>query len=73
MTKNYAKTDSFIQLFFARIPSQTAATFTNAQLTELKRVFGTRSLRPHAIDIRLSIPFFKRGFYLVFLLGKQKR
>ncbi len=73
MTKNSAKTDSFIQLFFARIPPQTAATFTNAQLAELKRVFGYPSLRPHAIDIRLSIPFFKRGFYLVFLLGKEKR
>ncbi len=72
MTKNHAKTDSFLQLFFARISPQTAATFTNAQLAELKRVFGYR-VTPHAIDIRLSIPFFKRGFYLVFLLGKEKR
>ena len=26
-----------------------------------------------AIDIRLSIPFFKRRFYLVLLMGKEKR
>ena len=71
--KNSAKPDDFLQQFFARIPPQTAATFNNAQLTALKQVFGERVTKRHAVDIRLSIPFFPRRFYLVLVLGKEKR
>ncbi len=72
-TKNSAKPDHFIRQFFARIPPQTAATFNKAQLTALKQVFGERMAQRHAVDLRLSIPFFHRRFYLVFILGKEKR
>ncbi|WP_341526893.1 hypothetical protein WKK05_30865 [Nostoc sp. UHCC 0302] len=73
LTKNYFKIDPFIQHFFARIPPQTAATFTHTQLAELKKVFGNRAVNRHAVDVRLSIPFIKKRFYIVFLLGKEKR
>ena len=72
-SQNSPNNDHFVQQFFARIPPQTAATFNNAQLVALKEVFGERIAKRHSVDIRLSIPFFQRGFYLVLLLGKNKR
>jgi hypothetical protein len=72
-TKNSSNTDPFVQQFFARIPPKTAATFTDTQLAALKQVFKERMSKNHAVDIKLSIPFLKRGFYVVLLLGKDKR
>ena len=71
-TKDSSKTDPFVQQFFARIPPKTATTFTDTQLAALKQVFKDRISKPHAVDIKLSMPFFK-GFYIVLLLGKEKR
>ncbi|MBO3458096.1 hypothetical protein G7B40_034765 [Aetokthonos hydrillicola Thurmond2011] len=73
LNKNAASNDRFVQHFFARIPDQTAATFNKAQLTALKEVFGDRLAKRHAVDIRLSIPFFRKGYYFVLLLGKERR
>jgi len=71
--KYSSKNDTFLQQFFASIPPQVAVTFTDAQLTELQKVFKERVSKRHAVDIRLSIPFIKKHFYLIFLLGKEKR
>ncbi|MDF5736938.1 MULTISPECIES: hypothetical protein [unclassified Nostoc] len=73
LTKNSFKNDTFLQQFFASIPPQVVATFSDAQLTELQKVFGKRVSKHHAVDIRLSIPFSKKRFYAVFLFGKEKR
>ena len=72
-TKDSSKTDPFVQQFFARIPPKTATTFSNTQLAALKQVFKERITKRHAVDIKLSIPFFRQGFYIVLLLGKEKR
>ncbi|MHC5731154.1 MAG: hypothetical protein ACYTXY_45095, partial [Nostoc sp.] len=70
--KYSSKNDTFLQQFFASIPPQVAVTFTDAQLTELQKVFKERVSKRHAVDIRLAIPFIKKRFYIVFLLGKEK-
>ncbi len=72
LNQNSLKTDPAIRKFLARIHPQVAATFTNSQLAELKRVFNKRLATPPRVDIRLSIPFFKRRFYLVLIIGKDK-
>lgn len=71
--KDSSKTVPFVQEFFARIPPKTATTFTDTQLAALKQVFKERISKRHAVDIKLSMPFFKQGFYIVLLLGKEKR
>ncbi|MEH1922808.1 hypothetical protein [Nostoc sp.] len=71
--KNSSKNDLFVQQFFARIPPEIVATFTNTQLTEIKKAFNDRIYKRHLVDIRVSIPFFVKRFYVVFLLGKEKR
>lgn len=73
LTKYSSKNETFLQQFFACIPPEVAATFTDAQLTELQKVFKERVSKRHAVDIRLSIPFIKKRFYVVFLLGKEKK
>ncbi|MEH2142442.1 hypothetical protein [Nostoc sp.] len=73
LTKYSSKSGTFLQEFFACIPPQVAATFTDAQLTELQKVFIKRVSKRSAVDIRLYIPFIKKRFYVVFLLGKQNR
>lgn len=72
MSKNRStKHDTFVQQFFVRISPQVAVTFTDAQLTELKKVFKDRLSKRHAVNIRLSIPFPKKPFFIVLLLGKE--
>ncbi|AFZ59809.1 hypothetical protein H6G54_05685 [Anabaena cylindrica FACHB-243] len=73
LTQKSLHHDPFVQKILARIPTQIAATFTDAQLTELKKVFIDRVSNSSKVDMRLSIPFFKRRFYLVLLMGKENR
>jgi hypothetical protein len=68
-----SKPDPFIEQFFARIPPKTATTFNQAQLEILKQTFGNRSSKKHTVDLRLSMPFPKGGFYWVLLMGREKR
>lgn len=72
LTKTTYKADPFLQQFFACIPPETAATFTDIQLAELKRVFSNRFGNYHAVDIKFSILLPKRRFYLIMLLDKEK-
>lgn len=65
--------DPFVKRFFARIPAKTAATFSEAQILYLKQKYGHRAWGNHAVDIRLSMPFYKQGVYFVLLLGKERR
>jgi hypothetical protein len=65
--------DPFVKKFFARIPPKTAASFSEAQLLYLKQKYGSRAWGNHTVDIRFSVPFYQRGFYCVFLLGKERR
>ena len=65
--------DPFLKTFFARIPKDVAATFTAPQLDAVKRAFGARYRGAHAIDLRLSLPLWRRSIYLVFLAGAEQR
>jgi hypothetical protein len=65
--------DPFLKAFFARIPKDVAPTFTAAQLDAVKRAFGARYRGAHAIDLRLSLPLWRRSVYLVLLAGSEQR
>ncbi|MBK1987662.1 hypothetical protein A0J48_008960 [Sphaerospermopsis aphanizomenoides BCCUSP55] len=65
--------DPVVKRILARVPADIAATFTDSQLAELKKVFIDRANKSSSVDMRLSIPFFNRRFYLVLLMGKEKR
>ncbi len=65
--------DEFLKKFFSRIPDATAASYSEEQLAGVKMAFGGRSRGRHAINIRGSLPLFGRRFYLVWLMGWERR
>jgi hypothetical protein len=66
--------DPFIEKFFGQIAPQIAQSFTPVQLAAIKVAFGSRSWSGrHWIDLRLSIPFLWRRYYLVLLAGPERR
>ncbi|KKD62139.1 hypothetical protein RN22_02130 [Grimontia sp. AD028] len=65
--------DPFIRSFLERTPKDVAESFTDAQLLQLKLMFGTRAKARHAIDFRTVIGGFGWNYYLVFLFGRNRR
>ena len=66
-------TDAFLEHYFKRINPEIAAGFSEEQRDAIKAMFGTRGIAKHSIELRRSIPFGKRRFYLVFLMGPERR
>jgi hypothetical protein len=58
---------------FARLSPEIAATFTSEQIEGLRRAIDKLSWKRHAVDLRLSVPFPGRSFYLVILAGPEHR
>ncbi len=53
------------------MPPNVASNFTDTQLAYVEEAIENRPPRNHPVDIRLSIPLLGRGFYLVFLFGRE--
>jgi hypothetical protein len=68
-----APEDPFFQQMFSRMTPGARGLFTPAQLDEIKRAFGARAWGSHAIDIRFTFPLLLRSYYVVFLLGPERR
>ncbi len=66
-------TDSFIKHYFDRISPEVAETFTDEQKHAIKQMFGARGYVKHPVEVRRSIPFGRNRFYLIFLLGRERR
>ncbi|WP_419902689.1 hypothetical protein [Kiloniella sp.] len=66
-------TDLFIKHYFERISPDVAATFTEEQKHAIKQMFGARGYAKHPVEVRRSIPFGRNRFYLIFLLGRERR
>ena len=67
--------DPFLEQFFGRLPVGLHTEFTDRQLAALKSVFGDATRSGHGFDIRLSLPtpLIRRGIYMVFLGGRDRR
>ena len=50
-----------------------ARSFTEAQLQELERVLEATSSRGVPVDIRVTVPFFWRRYFITFLAGSERR
>jgi len=71
---SYQRADASFEQIVARISPEVKATLSPDQLDALKLAFRQVNWKNnHSIDIRLSIPGFPRGFYIVFLAGKERR
>ncbi|WP_162938181.1 hypothetical protein [Kiloniella sp. EL199] len=65
--------DPFIKHYFSRIDPDIANSFTDEQKHAIKQMFGARGYAKHPVEIRRSIPFGRHRFYLIFLLGRERR
>ncbi len=64
---------SFCRWLLANVPQHVAASFTASQLAAIESALENRSRRRLPLDIRVSVPFFRRRFFLVFLGGPEGR
>lgn len=65
--------DPFIDHYFKRIDPRVAATFTGEQREAIKTMFGARGMAQHSVEVRRSLPIGRRRYYLVLLLGRERR
>ncbi|EIC21082.1 hypothetical protein [Thiorhodovibrio frisius] len=56
-----------------RIPAEVQESFSEEQLSCLKVALGARSWGTHAIDWRGTLKFMRHRYYVVFLLGRNRR
>ncbi len=65
--------DPFIEHYFKRIDPRLAASFTAEQCAAIKEMFGARGVAKHAVELRRSVPIGRQRYYLVLLLGRERR
>lgn len=67
--------DPAIQRLLARMPEAVSKSFSTEQLFGLREAIGARGGRIHSIDVRptLKFPFVPWSFYVVFLVGRNRR
>ena len=65
--------DPFIEHYFKRIDPRLAASFTAEQCAAIKEMFGARGVAKHAVEVRRSVPVGRQRYYLVLLLGRERR
>lgn len=67
--------DPAIQRLLKRMPDNIASSFSTEQLFGLREAIGVRGGRLHSVDIRptLKFPFLPWSFYVVFLVGRNRR
>lgn len=65
--------DDFIDHCFRRIDKRVAASFTAEQRAAIRTMFEGRGATRHPVDLRTSLPLGRRRYYLVFLMGRDRR
>ncbi len=65
--------DEFLAHYFKRIDPRIAESFTPQQRAALVTMFAGRGVAKHRVEIRRTIPFGRRRYYLVFLMGRERR
>lgn len=65
--------DRFLDHYFKRLDPEVADSFSEEQREAIKVMFGARGIARHTVEVRRSIPWGSARFYLVFLLGPERR
>lgn len=65
--------ESFLNHYLKRLNPEVATSFTPEQRDAIMIMFGAREIANHSIEVRRSIPFGRRRFYLIFLMGPERR
>ena len=65
--------EAFFRHYFRRIDPEVAASFTAEQRRALRVMLDGRGVARHAFDAPRSLSLGRNRYYLVFLLGREKR
>lgn len=65
--------DPFLDHYFKRIDPRVATSFSPEQCEAIKTMFGARGIAKHSVEIRRSLPIGRGRYYLVLLLGRERR
>lgn len=68
-----AAKDPFIDHYFKRIDPRVAGTFSPEQCEAIKTMFGARGIAKHSVEVRRSLPIGRGRYYLVLLIGRERR
>jgi hypothetical protein len=71
--KSHKNVNAAFKRLMNQLPSDLAETFTEAQKNALRQALQQTSQGNHLVDIRLSVPFPKPGFYVVLFAGRERR
>ncbi|WP_008309869.1 hypothetical protein [Leptolyngbya sp. PCC 6406] len=59
--------------FLEKMSPHVTATFTGSQLEAMEKALENRRWQRHPVDLRLSIPFIWKRFYIVVVAGEERR
>lgn len=72
-TSGGARDNTALDNYLKRIDPQVAASFTAPQRQALKTILGLRAPTRHTVEVRRSFGLGRKRYYLVFLLGRDRR
>lgn len=65
--------DPIITKLMDKVPSEMRDSFSEAQLVALKVALGGRTWGAHAVDLRFTLKWWRWQYYVVLLLGRNRR
>ncbi len=65
--------DKTIEGLLRNIPERFRDSFTDDQLVGLKVALGERKWKKHPVDLRTNIQIWRWRFYVVFVMGRDRR
>ena len=65
--------EEVLQRYLKRLEPEVAESFTSEQREAIKTMLGAREVARHVVEIRRSIPFGRKRFYTVLLIGRDQR
>jgi hypothetical protein len=72
--KEPGKKDPFIHAVMRRLSPEIRASFTPAQRAAIEEaLMSDKTSKVRRVDIRLNVPLFFGSYYLVFLMGRDRR
>ena len=70
---NNDNADPFLSHYFRHIDPKVAESFSEEQRGAIRTMFANRDIASHALEVRRTLSFGRKRFYLIFLLGRERR
>ena len=72
-SKRAVASEVVLQHYLNRVDPAVARSFSDEQREAIKTMLGARGAARHLVEVRRSVPFGRRRWYVVFLFGTERR